>query len=187
MIGGLRGKVVKGPPRMLLDVGRVYIEIFTPFYQNLPEEVTLHTVLRCHQTRNGMEFRLYGFLTDEEKRVFLKLIDVKDIGPSKALNILSTIPVDELARVVEKGDYERLSQVPGIGKKTAMRIIGELGGKLLPTPGSSVREEAKEALISLGYTQKEADMVLDKLSLEGKDVEEVLKEALKLIYEGSKS
>ncbi len=185
MIGRLKGRIVKGPPNMLLEIGKVYIEISTPFYQNLPREVSLYTVLRCYQTRNGMEFRLYGFLTEEEKKAFLKLIEVKDIGPSKALNILSTIPVNELIKVVEGGDYEKLSQVPGIGKKTAMRIVGELSGKLFPTTGSFIREEVKEALISLGYTQKEVDMILNKLSFEGKDAEEVLREALKLIYEGS--
>ena len=187
MIGRVRGRVVKGPPSMLLEIGGVCIEVFTPFYQDLPEEVVLHTVLRCNQTRNGMEFRLYGFLTEEEKKAFLKLTDVKDIGPSKALNILSTISVDELASVLEKGDYKRLSQVPGIGKRTAMRIVGELGGKLFLTSGSPVKDEVREALTSLGYTKKEIDMLLDKLSFEGKDAEEVLREALELVYKGGKS
>jgi holliday junction DNA helicase RuvA len=149
--------------------------------------------------------KLYGFLTKAERELFRQLIGVSSIGPKTAIGILSKISVDELARCITLGDPSRLTKVPGIGAKTAERLIVELRGKLKVAKGGEVQaasegpagrkqqagrsvdsgEEAFQALLSLGYNDKQVAKAVERVrqSIEGKElpVEEWIKKALQVI------
>ena len=161
MIGRLSGKLVsKNPPQLLLEVAGVGYEIDVPMstFYNLPatgEAVTLHTHLVVREDAHV----LYGFATLEERSVFRKLIRISGVGARTALSVLSGLSVADLAQAVTLQDTARLTKVPGIGKKTAERLLLELKGKISdietkPTAGSS--NEVLNALVGLGYSEKEA-------------------------------
>ena len=119
-----------------------------------------------HLTENSLS--LFGFASQEEKDIFLKLITISGIGPKIALNILSGIEASELEEAVRNTNVTRLSMVPGIGQKTALRIIMELSDKLekkekvLSKKGSKEREDLVSALVNLGFRRKEAEQVVDE-------------------------
>jgi Holliday junction DNA helicase RuvA len=135
---------------------------------------------------------LFGFATEEEEAVFRELIGVKNVGPRAAQNILSGIEARELAAAVAQGDVARLTQVPGVGKKTAERLVVELKDRLLALaraaaparrPAQGVLEQLEQALVSLGYKQPQARGAAEALRdrAEGRPLDELLREALQLL------
>ena len=161
MIGRLSGKLLsKNPPQVLLDVAGVGYEIDVPMstFYNLPatgEAVTLLTHLVVREDAHV----LYGFATLEERSAFRKLIRISGVGARTALSVLSGLSVAELAQAVTLQDTARLTKVPGIGKKTAERLLLELKGKILETeskPSVAGSNDVLNALVGLGYSEKEA-------------------------------
>lgn len=172
MIGRLHGKLLeKNPPQILIDVSGVGYEVDVPMstFCNLPEvggEFTLHTHF---VVREDAEL-LYGFATLAERAVFRALIKISGVGPKIALALLSGITVDQLKDAVDRGETGLLTKVPGIGKKTAERLVLELKGKLAGTgaataavPTSGARADVAAALIALGYSEREAAAATKKL------------------------
>jgi Holliday junction DNA helicase RuvA len=187
MIGRLTGLLAeKTPPHVLVDANGVGYEVDVPMstFFNLPalgERVTLLT----HQVVREDAHLLYGFLTAEERATFRELIKISGVGPRTALGILSGLSVADLAAAVSRQEGARLQRVPGIGKKTAERLLLELKGKLGADLGSAAVQVANEAqadilqaLIALGYSEKDAAAALKKLPAES-GVSEGIKLALK--------
>lgn len=166
MIGRLSGRLAaKHPPQVLLDVAGVAYELDVPMstFYTLPatgEPVTLHTQLVVREDAHV----LYGFATLEERTAFRQLIRISGIGARTALSVLSGLSVADLAQAVTLQQSGRLTKIPGIGKKTAERLLLELKGKLadaLPAAGSiaapgSEASDILNALLALGYSEKEA-------------------------------
>lgn len=172
MIGRLHGKLLeKNPPQILIDVSGVGYEVDVPMstFCNLPEvggELTLHTHFVVREDAQ----LLYGFATLAERAVFRALIKISGVGPKIALALLSGITVDQLKDAVDRGETGLLTKVPGIGKKTAERLVLELKGKLAGTgaataavPASGARADVAAALIALGYSEREAAAATKKL------------------------
>jgi len=189
MIGRITGTLLeKTPPVVCIDVGGVGYEIDVPMstLYDLPDtggRVTLYTHLAVREDAHT----LYGFLSSKERTAFRALIKVTGIGARTALAVLSGMTVDELGSAITQQETARLTRVPGIGKKTAERLLLELRGKLgadLPaSPGtvaSSGRDDILNALISLGYSASESQAALKKVP-EGVDVAEGIRAALKLL------
>jgi Holliday junction DNA helicase RuvA len=186
MIGRLRGKLEsRQPGEVLLDVGGVGYEaaISLKTFSSLPplgSEVTLEvvTVLR----ENALE--LFAFATASEKEAFTHLRSVSGIGPRMALAVLSGIDVAELAAAVASGNTQRLTAIPGIGRKTAERMLIDLRGKLevkapAATPAGRIEEDAVSALVGLGYKRSEAEKAVRAAGQGSKtSLEEVLRRAL---------
>jgi Holliday junction DNA helicase RuvA len=173
MIGLLRGRLIeKSPNRVLLDVGGVGYQVQIPLSTfavlgGLHEEVTLlvHTHLREDQ------LLLYGFLTAREKQCFELLISASGVGPSLALKILSGMSLDELVPAIRRGDLEQLVRIPGVGKKTAERIVVELRDKLAavevavttkPATRSQVEEDVSSALLNLGFDRRVVEKTIEQ-------------------------
>lgn len=204
MIGQLRGRLVrKTPTQIILDVGGVGYRVFIPLstYYQLPEdsgEVLLYT--STHLREDALH--LYGFLTEREKALFDLLRSVSGIGPRLATNILSGITVEELTPAIFRGDLHRLSAVPGVGRKTAERIILELKEKVQPflepeeaaaTPAreemEGVQSDVVSALVNLGYTQSHAAKAVTKAARAfggAQDFEKLIKQALRVLSEQTK-
>ncbi len=188
MIGRLSGRLVaKNPPQVLLDVAGVGYEIDVPMstFYNLPatgESLTLHTHLVVREDAHV----LYGFATLEERAAFRKLIRISGVGARTALAVLSGLSVGDLASAVTMQDATLLTKVPGIGKKTAERLLLELRGKLQETVAGSPREKGSDvlnALLSLGYSEKEALLAVTALP-PGIAVAEGIRAALKALAKG---
>lgn len=172
MIGRLTGVIAeKSPPQVLIDVGGVGYEVDVPMssFYNLPG-LGERTTLLTHFVVSEDAQLLYGFLTHEERSTFRQLIKISGIGPRTALSILSGLSVSELSQAITQQQAGRLVKVPGIGKKTAERLLLELKGKLGPdlgTPGASVASDAQadivQALMALGYNEREAAAALKAL------------------------
>ena len=166
MIGRLSGLLVaKNPPQVMVDAGGVGYELDVPMstFYNLPatgEKVVLLTHLVVREDAHI----LFGFATEEERSAFRKLIRISGVGARTALSVLSGLSVGDLAQAVATQDPARLTKVPGIGKKTAERLLLELKGKLadaLPGAGApgvraSSTSDVLNALLALGYSEKEA-------------------------------
>ena len=190
MIGRLTGRLVsRHPPQVLLDVGGVAYELDVPMstFYNLPptgESVTLHTHLLVREDAHT----LYGFATLDERAAFRLLIRISGVGARTALAVLSGLSVSELARAVTLQETGRLTKVPGIGKKTAERLLLELKGKLAETlPGSaaasapdSATPDILHALVGLGYSEREALGAIRDLA-PGVTVAEGIRQALKAL------
>ena len=172
MIGRLHGKLLeKNPPQILIDVSGVGYEVDVPMstFCNLPEvggELTLHTHFVVREDAQ----LLYGFATLAERAVFRALIKISGVGPKIALALLSGITVDQLKDAVDRGETGLLTKVPGIGKKTAERLVLELKDKLAGTgaataavPTSGARADVAAALIALGYSEREPAAATKKL------------------------
>jgi Holliday junction DNA helicase RuvA len=188
MIGRLSGVLLeKNPPQLLLDVQGVAYEVDVPMstFYNLPgtgDRITLFTHLVVREDAH----LLYGFGTESERRAFRQLLKVNGIGAKIALAVLSGLSVGELAQAVTLQESGRLTKIPGIGKKTAERLLLELKDKLgahltqtvginkAPPPSSDILN----ALLSLGYSDKEAVAAVKELP-EGVAVAEGIKQALK--------
>jgi Holliday junction DNA helicase RuvA len=190
MIGRLCGILLeKNPPQLLLDVQGVAYEVDVPMstFYNLPqngERITLFTHLVVREDAH----LLYGFGTDNERRAFRQLLKVNGIGAKIALSLLSGLSVAELAQAVTLQETARLTRVPGIGKKTAERLLLELKDKLgadltqavginRPPPAAS---DITHALISLGYSEREAVAAVKQLP-DGVAVADGIKQALRLL------
>jgi len=198
VIGRLRGRILfKRPPQLVLEVAGVGYELEAPMttFYKLPEgdgEVTLHT----HLVVRDDAHLLYGFWSERERRLFRALIRISGIGPRIALAILSGIDADEFAACVEAGDSGRLTGVPGVGKKTAERLVGEMRDRLLDwqpararaVPGAALAPDAVadaiSALVALGYRPPEASRIVHALETAGMSSEAIIREALKGLVRG---
>ena len=189
MIGRLAGKLLaKHPPQVLVDVNGVAYEVDVPMstFYNLPaagEPVVLHTHLVVREDAH----LLYGFATLEERGAFRQLIRISGVGARTALSVLSGLSVAELSQSVALQDTARLVKVPGIGKKTAERLLLELKGKLadaLPgageAAGGGTPSDILNALLALGYSEKEAQAAVRTLP-PGVAVAEGIRAALKAL------
>ncbi|MFP5358020.1 MAG: Holliday junction branch migration protein RuvA [Gammaproteobacteria bacterium] len=192
MIGRLSGKLVhKQPPQLLLDVGGVGYELEAPMstFYKLPAvgaAVTLHT----HLTVREDAHLLFGFFTLNEKALFRALIRISGVGPKLALAILSGISADEFWNAIRAGDAMRFSKLPGIGKKTAERLIVEMrdksdragdAGLSLQSTGlpASPLEEARAALEALGYKPAESQRLAEAVNRDGMSTDQIIREALR--------
>ncbi len=170
MIAHLRGTLLaKHPNQAIVETHGVGydVAISVPTFTEMPaagSDVALH--IHTHVREDALS--LYGFLRLAEKQLFEKLLTVSGIGPTLAIKILSGMPVDEMMGAIRGGDVARLTRIPGIGKKTAERMVLELRDKLPATgasetsiaPVSSVEEDVISALVNLGYQRAAADRAL---------------------------
>ena len=188
MIGKLTGTLSdKNPPQVIVDCGGVGYEVQVPMstFYNLPAEGQTVSLLTHFVVREDAQI-LYGFTTKTEREAFRELIKISGVGPRTALAVLSGMAVGELAQAVTLQEAGRLIKVPGIGKKTAERLLLELKGKLgadigAPVGGAhDVQSDILQALLALGYSDKEAPLALKSLP---KDVgvSEGIKLALKML------
>ncbi|HWP01510.1 MAG TPA: Holliday junction branch migration protein RuvA [Methylococcus sp.] len=196
MIGFIRGTLVaKKAPSLLIDVRGVGYELEAPmstFFRlpNLGDEVILYTHLQIREDAH----HLFGFLTEAERSLFRNLIRVSGVGAKLALGILSGISVEEFRSCVKKQDAARLVRLPGIGRKTAERVLMEMRDRMSDTgspprtesgsgaqPGEAENsaEEAISALVALGFKSQEAVSLVDRLPTEGKSAEDLIRLALK--------
>jgi holliday junction DNA helicase RuvA len=184
MIGRLSGRLAaKNPPQVLLDVAGVGYELDVPMstFYGLPgtgEAVTLYTHLVVREDAHT----LYGFATLEERGAFRRLIRISGIGARTALSVLSGLSVADLAQSVAMQDAARLTRIPGIGKKTAERLLLELKGKLVDVtaPAEEKTSDVLNALLALGYSEKEAQAAIKGLA-PGVAVTEGIRAALKTL------
>lgn len=190
MIGRLTGLLLeKQPPLVLLDVQGVGYEVNVPMstFYTLPdtgERIILHTYLVVREDVH----LLFGFATDTERQAFRQLVKISGVGARTALAVLSGLSVSDLYQAVVDQDSRQIIQVPGIGKKTAERLLLELRDKLssdmIGTDGhassSKVNNDVRNALLSLGYNEREASWAIKKLSLDV-TVSEGIREALKFL------
>lgn len=196
MIGRLQGILLtKAPPQLLIDVNGVGYEVDAPmstFYQlpNTGNPVVLHTHLVVREDAQ----LLYGFYSEAERHMFRSLIKINGVGPKLALTILSGISLDEFARCVLDDDAKSLTALPGVGKKTAERLIIELRDKIgkefdtvLPGKGepsqlliheTSPVRDAVSALVALGYKAQEASRMVREIDADGLSTEEIIRESL---------
>ena len=173
MIGRIQGTLVSvHPPRLLVDCQGIGYEVDVPMstlYQ-LPQAGQKITLLTHFQVREDAQ-QLFGFATETEREAFRQLIKISGVGSRTALAVLSGMSVNELAQAIALQEAGRLTQVPGIGKKTAERLCLELKGKLAPDLGISsgkpqtieVSSEVLQALLALGYSEKEALLALKQI------------------------
>jgi Holliday junction DNA helicase RuvA len=199
MIAFLRGRVLeKQPSRVIVDVGGVGYDVAVPlstFYTagDSGAEITL----RIHTHVREDQLALYGFATGLELAVFERLIAVSGIGPRLALAVLSGMEPRELASAIERGDLARLTRIPGVGKKTAERIVVELRDRLpkalagVVEPAGTARSDVRRddltsALTNLGYDHRAIDKILDAVLEEQPDApfEQHLRAALKRLSRG---
>lgn len=168
LVGELAGK---SPPYVLVDVHGVGYEVQVPMstFYNLPELGGKVTLLTQFIVREDAQL-LFGFLTAGERESFRELIKISGVGPRIALALLSGLSTEELAQAVAAQEAGRLVKVPGIGKKTAERLLLELKGKLAPAltapdwkAGGDAQGDIQQALIALGYSDKEAQAALKQL------------------------
>jgi Holliday junction DNA helicase RuvA len=187
VIGKLSGRLAaKQPPQVLVDVGGVAYELDVPMstFYALPasgEAVSLYTHLVVREDAHT----LYGFATLEERAAFRQLIRISGIGARTALAVLSGLSVADLAQAVALQEATPLTRVPGIGKKTAERLLLELKGKLAEasTAGSRQSSDVVNALVALGYSDKEALAAVKGLA-PGVPVAEAIRAALKALAKG---
>jgi Holliday junction DNA helicase RuvA len=189
VIGRLTGQLIeKRPPTIVVEAHGVGYEVDVPmstFFQ-LPATgatVTLHTHLIVREDAH----LLFGFASDQERQVFRQLLKISGVGARTALSVLSGMSVSELYQVVLAHDGARLTKIPGIGKKTAERLLLELRDKLnaaigAPVPGgdAEIRSDALNALLALGYNDKEATHALGRIAPDT-PVQDAIRHALKLL------
>lgn len=194
MIGFLRGKLVaKAPPLLVLDVHGVGYEVEAPMttFYNLPlvgAEILLHTHLVVREDAHI----LFGFSTEADRSMFRTLIKVNGVGPKLALTILSGQSAEEFHRCIRNNDTQALVRLPGVGKKTAERLVIEMRDRLPDMAGSSAsmvddglhqpvgspKQEAISALCSLGYKPLDAGKMVQNINAEGKSCEDIIRLAL---------
>ncbi len=188
MIGQLTGILdSKNPPQVIVDCHGVGYEVMVPMstFYNLPDLGASVRLLTHFVVREDAQI-LYGFATAPEREAFRELIKISGVGPRTALSVLSGMGVSELSQAITAQDASRLTKVPGIGKKTAERLLLELKGKLGPDLGivanivSAAQTDILQALLALGYSDKEAAASLKALPNEV-GVSEGIKLALKAL------
>lgn len=197
MIGSLRGKILKkNPPQILVEVNGIGYEIETPMstFYHLPadeKEIFLYTHLVVREDAH----LLFGFLSLQERNCFRQIIKISGIGPKIGLALLSTLNSEALQTAIDNQDATILCQTPGIGKKTAERMLLELQGKTLAQVNTmngagglfkaaeqnTVRSDIANALESLGYNAKEITAIMKQLPQDLDDLNQGIKQALKLL------
>ncbi|MWP61995.1 Holliday junction branch migration protein RuvA [Gilliamella sp. Pas-s25] len=199
MIGRLRGTIIeKQPPKVLIEVAGVGYDVFMPmtcFYE-LPENGQEVIVLTHFAVREDAQV-LYGFNQEQERELFRELIKVNGVGPKLALAILSGMSASQFISAVEQGEIKTLVKLPGVGNKTAQRLIVEMkdrikhfgeqssSSSLIVETGSiqktanQIESEAVSALIALGYKPQEASRIINKVIIPDMDCETLIREALK--------
>ena len=202
MISYIRGELVAvEKEKVIIDVGGVGYGIFVPesamgLLPQMGNEVKLYTYLNVREDA----MQLFGFLTRDDLEIFKLLIGVSGIGPKGGLSILSKLTADDLRFAIMSGDSKAISAAPGIGKKTAEKVIIELKDKLdieqilnpsdsetksaikMDGSANAVQSEAVQALVALGYGSTESLKAVNKVNSENMTVEEVLKQALKNLF-----
>ncbi|MDB5775941.1 MAG: ruvA [Herbaspirillum sp.] len=189
MIGRLSGVLLeKNPPHLLVDCGGVGYEVGVPMstFYNLPA-IGEKVVLLTHLTVREDAHILFGFGSAEERNVFKELIKISGVGARTALSILSGMSVADLAQAITLQEAGRLTRVPGIGKKTAERLLlelkGKLGADLGAAPGAvhgDATSDVLNALLALGYSDKEAMLAMKQVAA-GSSVSDGIKTALKAL------
>jgi Holliday junction DNA helicase RuvA len=192
MIGRIAGKLLaKHPPQLLVDVSGVGYEVDVPMstFYNLPatgEQVTLHTHLIVREDAH----LLFGFGTEEERRVFRQMLKISGVGPKLALSVLSGLSIGDLSHAVATQEAGRLTKIPGVGKKTAERLLLELRDKLdatvagtAPTARAAGDSDVLNALLALGYSDREAAHAIKQLPA-GLQVSDAIRQSLKLLAKG---
>lgn len=199
MIALVRGELVyKSVDHVIIDTGGVGYRLFIPLstFYALPDTGEVRLLVHTHVREDAL--LLFGFLTPAEREMFITLIGISGIGPKLALNILSHIPVTDLQGAVLAGDIKRLSTLPGIGRKTAERLvlelkdkIGAVGGSpsgplaMLPQTGRAQDDplaDVLSALVNLGYKETQARKILEVMEIApDTGMEEILKGALKVL------
>ncbi|MEO8998301.1 MAG: Holliday junction branch migration protein RuvA [Rhodanobacter sp.] len=198
MIGRLRGILIsKQPPSLLVEVAGVGYEVEAPMstIYDLPG-IGKEVVLLTHHAVKEDSVTLYGFLHESERALFRNLLKVSGIGAKIALAVLSGVSTDHFARLVHAGDVVALTKIPGIGKKTAERIVVELRDRLdgmSSLPGASMRGvgapldaagEATVALQQLGYKPAEVTRLVQKVAADGDNAEAIIRKALRAALGG---
>ncbi len=190
MIAHLRGRLIaKHPNQAVVEAGGVGydVTISVPTFSDLPgagSEVSLH--IHTHVREDAIA--LFGFLRAEEKRLFERLISVSGIGPKLAITILSGMPAGDLVNAIRGNDVARLTRIPGIGRKTAERMVLELRDKLAdfgaapPVPAiSPVQEDVLSALINLGYNRAAAERAIATVSKNGDSFDTLFRQAMAML------
>lgn len=198
MIGRLHGKIIeKQPPEMLIDVQGIGYEVLLPMtsFYNLPqigEETTIFTHLVVREDAH----LLFGFAQKQDRTLFRELIKTNGVGPKLALAILSAMSVSQFANAVENEELAKLTKIPGVGRKTAERLLVELKGKfkgmaqsdffveqshdeIIATGATDPADEARDALIALGYKPTDAEKMIKKVAKPDVTSEQLIREALK--------
>jgi holliday junction DNA helicase RuvA len=193
MIGRLRGTLIsKQPPSLLVEIGGIGYEVEAPMstIYDLPG-IGKEVILLIHHAVKEDSVTLYGFLHESERTLFRNLLKVSGIGAKIALAVLSGVSTDHFARLVHAGDVVALTKIPGIGKKTAERIVVELRDRvdgLAGPAGGSTRAagapldaagEAAVALQQLGYKPVEVSRLVQKVAAEGDNAEAIIRKALR--------
>lgn len=199
MIASLTGRLThKAPTHIVVDVHGVGYELFVPlstYYALPPLNETAHLCVHTHLRDDALQ--LYGFATQGEKTAFLLLTTVTGIGPKLALSVLSTLSLSDLRAAVQGEDVEKLATVPGVGKKSASRLVLELKDKLermeiveasagepRGTASEEVYQDALSALLNLGYRAADAKAVLGRLPTKRAALQDVIRTALQELAKG---
>jgi holliday junction DNA helicase RuvA len=191
MIGSLNGRLIeKNPTELLIECSGVGYEVKISLntYTQLSdsEQIKLHTKLIVREDAQI----LYGFFTKEEREMFNYLISVSGIGPNTAMIMLSSLVPEEIAHAIQTDDVITIQGIKGIGAKTAQRVIIDLKGKVIKfssgsetfvLKGNKTRFDALNALVSLGFDKKSTEKVLDNIDSGEQTVEQLIKEALRLL------
>ncbi len=190
MIGFLRGKLaVKAPPLLVLDVNGVGYEVEAPMttFYNLPN-IGAEVMLFTHLVVREDAHILFGFSAEADRSLFRALIKVSGVGPKLALTILSGQSAEEFHRCIHNNDTQALVRLPGVGKKTAERLVIEMRDRLpcsadLPVTGvvqsgNNPKQEAVSALCSLGYRPLDASKMVQNINADGKSCEDIIRLAL---------
>jgi Holliday junction DNA helicase RuvA len=193
MIGSLRGKLVdKRPNAVLLEVGGVGYQVLIPL-STFAALGALHSEasLLIHTHVREDQFNLFGFFTAREKQCFELLISASGVGPSLALKILSGMGIEQLVPAIRKGDLALLVRIPGVGKKTAERIVVELRDKLAavdvpeagkPTTRTQLEADVASALVNLGYDERSVEHAVEKAGAAADgDFEKLLRDSLQIL------
>lgn len=193
MIGRLRGQIAQiSPQQLLIDVGGVgyEVEISLNTFAALAD-VKSEAVVFTHLVVREDAQLLFGFSSADERELFRTLIKVNGVGPKMALAILSGLDASSFAACILDGDVKTLTGLPGVGKKTAERLIIEMRDKVTTLAGeqrpendavtANIADDAEAALIGLGYRPQEAALALSKLEDSGQDLEALIKQALKIL------
>jgi len=191
MIGSLNGLIIsKNPSEVLLEVNGIGYEVYIPLSTSFKLPSVDQTVqLLTHLVVREDQHTLYGFITEDERKLFRALIKISGVGAKLALTILSGINVEGFIRSVQMQDVDTLVHLPGIGKKTAERLLVEMKDKVgqmgditqndaIESKDLRIIQEAHNALTSLGYKSVEARKILDGIDPNGLTVEALLKQAL---------
>ncbi len=193
MIGQLRGQIAQiSPQQLLIDVGGVgyEVEISLNTFAALAD-IKSEAVVFTHLVVREDAQLLFGFSSADERELFRTLIKVNGVGPKMALAILSGLDAASFAACILDGDVKTLTGLPGVGKKTAERLIIEMRDKVTTLAGeqrpendavtANIADDAEAALIGLGYRPQEAALALSKLEDPGQDLEALIKQALKIL------